>query len=376
VIILHDLTTGAERQLTYQQENIDDLKWTDGDRIIFSSNRSGNTNLWVISASGGEAAQLTKGAGPDIGLNIAASGNELVYLQQQRVGQIWTANLDGSSLRQVTFDDRDMWEPSFSPDKRRIVFVMNDPDPLANKADVYVMDRDGNNRRQLTNGLPNARFPLFSPDDRWVSFSQPATGHGQDTVNRVLIVDPDNPGPPKRVGEHFQLLWIDDDHILSTEASKSYLISLSKNETRRFFTDSTVVWNNFEGQKLVYFDRRFGSEGWWVVSIAPTSISTLMSQTAGVIMPELRGSPRLILRGANFLQAFTARPSSNGDILQVSSPGKVRVLSSRLGTVRELAATFPGLRNRGLDLSDDGKEVVFVTPRLSSRLVLLENIFK
>ncbi|HEY4643852.1 MAG TPA: protein kinase [Bacteroidota bacterium] len=377
VIILHNLETGEERPLTSGEENIDDVYWTAEGRMIFSSNRGGNTNLWAMPISGGEAVQVTKGAGPDIGLSVAASGNELVYLQQQRVGQIWTARIDGSNLRQLTFDDRDIWEPSFSPDKKRIAFVMNDPDPLARRSDLYVMDRDGNNRRKLTNGLPVARFPIWTPDGRSISYTQPGSGLRSDSVRATIyILDPENPGAPKQVGNYFQIAWIDAGHILSTDGVKSYLNAAATGECRRFFADSTVVWNILDERMLVYFDRRTGRTGWWIAPIHRSSISALMAQPGDVIMPELDGTPRRIIEGKDFFQNFAGRTTRNGDFPMRDAPDKVRIFSPRTGTSKVLAATFPGLRNRGLSLSEDGTEIVFVTPRLSSRLVLLENVFK
>ena len=44
--------------------------------------------------------------------------------------------------------------------------------------------------------------------------------------------------------------------------------------------------------------------------------------------------------------------------------------------IPDTPSQFPGLTNVSVELSPDGKEMVFVTPRLRSRLILLENIFK
>ena len=67
-------------------------------------------------------------------MSVSRSGKTLLYLQQQPVGYLWTANIDGSSLRQISFDEREIWEPGISPDKKLIAFVMRDPDPLKNNS--------------------------------------------------------------------------------------------------------------------------------------------------------------------------------------------------------------------------------------------------
>jgi Tol biopolymer transport system component len=378
VLIARNLETGAELQLTDGKENIDAMEWTKDNRIIFSSNRGGNTNLWAVPASGGDIVQVTKGAGPDIAVSVAGSGNDLVYLQQQRVGFLWTANIDGSSMRQISFDEREIWEPRFSPDSKRIAFVMSDPDPLREQCDIYIIDRDGNNRRKLTNGLPNARIPGWSPDGRWLSYVVFPSGAGIDTLRPVTyVVDPENPSAPRLAGDFVGHIWSDNDHIFSIDPRNSYILSVSTGATRRFMPDSMSVWYYDQGKTIGYYDWRQASAGWWVVNIDPTTPADLLKQPGEIVTPVFRGSPKQISSAPSFLGGrWTSRPASSGTFLQFESADKVRTISFSGGKELVLPARFVGLRNRSIEPSVDGKEVVFVAPRLSSRLVLLENVFK
>lgn len=377
VLITRELNSGAERQLTKGEENLDAMAWTKDDRIIFSSNRGGNTNLWAIPASGDEAVQVTKGGGPDISVSVAASGNELVYLQQQPVSHVWTAGIDGSSPRQISFDEREIFEPSFSPDKKRIAFVMTDPDPLTNKADVYVMDSDGNNRRKLTTGLTNPRIPTWSPDGRRITYFQLSPGSdGTPGINKTYMVDADNPGAPAFAGDYVGSRWIENAHLLTIDGRRSYITTISTATNRRFFHDSTVVWYFGEGRILGYYDWRHGLQGWWTVTIQPTTAAELLKQTGEVIMPVVLGSPRKISSGPDIFQRWTSRASTDGSILQFAGNESVRMISFTRGREELLPARFPGLRGRSIEISRDGKDVVFTTPRLSSRLILVENVFK
>ena len=376
-LLVRDLNSGLERQLTKGDENLDAMAWTNDDRIIFSSNRGGNTNLWVIPASGGEPVQVTKGGGPDLSVSVAASGNDLVYLQQQPVSHVWTAGIDGSSPRQISFDEREIFEPAFSPDKNRIAFVMTDPDPLTNKADVYVMDRDGNNRRKLTNGLTNPRVPKWSPDGRRIGYFHPPTGPDASTgIVKSYVVDADNPGAPTLIGDWRGNEWIDNDHFLTIGDRKSYITTISTATNRRFFHDSTEVWHFGGGRVLGYYDWRHGFQGWWAVTIQPTTVADLLKQTSDVIMPVVVGSPRKINSALDYFQRWTSRASADGTILRSAGNEMVRSISFTRGKEELLPARFPGLRGRSIEISRDGKEVVFTTPRLSSRLILVENVFK
>ena len=376
-LVIRELETGKERRLTDGNENIDAMAWTRDGKIIFSSNRGGNTNLWVVSANGGEASQVTKGGGPDLAVSIAASGNELVYLQQQLVGYMWIANVDGSELRQISQDEREIWEPAFSPDQKRIAFIMNDPDPLTEKSDIYVVDRDGNNRRRLTTGNPNIRIPAWSPDGRRITYTVPPTNLGSDTGKpKLFAVDADNPGAPRLVGQFSRTGYLDEDHVVTLDGSRSYISTLSSGETRRFFTDSASVWSLMDGKQLAYYDSRAATRGWWVVDIAPINAAELLRQPGDVVMPTMRGKPRKISSSPGYLARWTTSPSRTWDILQYAGNDQLRMISFSRGTDKLLPARFPGITSRSFDISDDGKEVVFVTPRLVSRLVQLENVFE
>lgn len=115
-----------ERQLTFDRKIIDEVEWTTQNDIIFLSTKSGNTNLWMMPAQGGEAVQITKGSGSDIGMAISSDMKKLLYLQQFWVGNIWSANSDGSESRQITFEDESLNWPEISYDGSKIVYVQGD----------------------------------------------------------------------------------------------------------------------------------------------------------------------------------------------------------------------------------------------------------
>ena len=79
-LIVRTLATGRERQLTHDRCGIDEVCWTRPNELVFSSNRGGHTNLWMISASGGRPVQVTKDLGPDIGMRLSADGQTLLCL--------------------------------------------------------------------------------------------------------------------------------------------------------------------------------------------------------------------------------------------------------------------------------------------------------
>lgn len=79
---------------------------------------------------------------------------------------IYTVDLDGTSLKRLTDAPGYDAEGSYSSDGKQIVFTSSrDGDP-----DLYIMDADGTNIRQITNKDGYDGGPFFSPDNKWVIF--------------------------------------------------------------------------------------------------------------------------------------------------------------------------------------------------------------
>jgi hypothetical protein len=208
-------------------------------------------------------------------------------------------------------------------------------------------------------------------------YSVPRTGQVSDTTRpKIFVVDAENPGAPKFVGYYFGLGWLDDDHILALDSRRSHIVTVSTATTRQFLSDSLSVWSFRNGTHLAYYDWHESKKGWWVVDIRPTTVADLANQEGEIIMPVFRGPPRKVSSSPNPLASWTSSPTLSGNILQYAGEDKVRLISFTGRKEELLSARFPGLRNRSIEMSRDGKEVVFVTPRLSSRLVLLEKVFK
>ena len=69
----------------------------------------------------------------------------------------------GGNQRNLSNNDSDEWDPSWSPDGKHILFIST--------ADIYVMDADGGNPKNLTNHRRQNEFsPSWSPDGERIVF--------------------------------------------------------------------------------------------------------------------------------------------------------------------------------------------------------------
>jgi Tol biopolymer transport system component len=219
-VITRELESGKERQLTFDRKNIDDVAWTKNGFIAYSSNRSGNTNLWIVPAEGGATQQLTKGSGPDIGMSASADGQSLLYLQQQQVGSMWVANLNSNSSKQLTFDDRQIESVALSPDGKKVAYTMGDIDPLKPGVEIYLQDRDGANRRQL-NAEPVGVYSLaWSPEGNRIAFSMVHLNEPIDST-KLYVINAEDPGEPRKLTSGIRAVWLDSKTLVATKAEQS-----------------------------------------------------------------------------------------------------------------------------------------------------------
>ena len=126
-----------------------------GGRIVFSSNRvsSFNAELFSVRASDGGGLRrltFTKGAdavlGDDGMPDFSPDGQRIVFTSNRdRQGEVYVMRPDGSGQRRVTRKPGDDFNPRFSPTGREIAFT-------ALHGTVYLVGADGKGLRRLTTG--------------------------------------------------------------------------------------------------------------------------------------------------------------------------------------------------------------------------------
>jgi len=357
-VIVRELTTGKERQLTFDQKRIDEVCWTRRDEIIFSSKKAGNFNLWMVPVTGGQALQITKGSGGETGMQISADRKKLLYLQRDRIGYLWIANSDGSGARQITFDERLIFGSSFSPDGRRLLFSMFDHS--VSNCQIYLMDRDGSNRQQLTLGSGRAAGAQWSPDGQWITYSYlPRLGPADSA--RVYLIAASNPSAPRLIGKGTDIWWVNPKTLIVSRQSKNWLLSIDGTPPQKFYEDSTQAYPILEEKYVLFKDFRKGGEGWWIVPVAGLNgLST--------------GPPRKILPENSFV---AIAPHGKFLLYYATNAGEVRKMSLPDGKEQPFPVQISDYQFlRGVGVSYDDKEIVYTEPRNRGKLVMIENPFK
>ena len=153
----------AERLLT--RGNSHDRQPTyspNGEAILFSSNRSGNLDLWEVSTRTGALRRITDDPANDWDPAYSPDGKNIVW-SSSRSGhlEIWMARADGGSPRQVSNDGQDAENPVFLRDGQSILYVSWNPAKLG----VWKVRADGGGARRF---LPGYTYAEVSPDGQYV----------------------------------------------------------------------------------------------------------------------------------------------------------------------------------------------------------------
>jgi len=361
-VVKHDLSTGKEIQLTSLEEKMTDLYWTKQNYILFSSTKHGAVNIWMVSANGGEPAQVTRGPGPDYFATMSADGNKLLYYQRQDISHLWVANLDGSGIHQVTSGEALRGWPSFSPDGSQIVFSMASAEPNLNpEAHLFIMERDGTNLRQLTAGNEFASSSRYSPDGTHVAYRCRGVQEPADS-NNLHVIDLKNPGVDKVLGKATSYwAWIDDRSLCTYWKGTTWVYYLDGQGPSRFFLDSTFALPRFGKKYVQFLDFRKATQGVWLVPFDEAQDPLAMKPR------KLLSSP--IPWGAS---------SDDGRFLcYLDGKDEIWKMILPQGTTVRLRNVFQGLRaSSTASLGLDGEQIVYSAYQRIGKYVLIEQPFR
>lgn len=162
-----------------------------GDRIVFTSSRDGDLELYTMAMDGSDVRRITHRLGYDGGAFFSPDGSKIVWrahypetpadqadylalladaLIRPTVLEIWIADADGSNARQVSRYGAGSFAPFFHPAGDRIVFSSNMDDPTGREFDLYMVGVDGTGLERITWTPGFDGFPMFSPDGRYLAF--------------------------------------------------------------------------------------------------------------------------------------------------------------------------------------------------------------
>ncbi len=121
-------------------------------RIVFESNRDGNSDIYIYDTSNGTITRLTNDPAADTQPALSPDRRWISFVSN-RAGnnEIFVMGIDGTAQTNVTNDPNDDQSPSWSPNSNAIAYQTN----REGNFEIYTMDRDGSNVLNVTN-FPSA----------------------------------------------------------------------------------------------------------------------------------------------------------------------------------------------------------------------------
>lgn len=161
-----------------------------GGLIAFENEANGDYNfeLWVMNADGSSQTKLTNSSGYDGSPSFSPDKKKMVFTSTRSgTAQIYIFDLDAlikgnatPPLIKLTNSGRNYY-PAWAPDNSKIAYAaLNN-----NVFELYTMNIDGSNITKLVD-LANSATPAWSPDSKKIAFVS-----GVDQNQEIYVVDAD-----------------------------------------------------------------------------------------------------------------------------------------------------------------------------------------
>lgn len=178
-----------------------------GDKIVFTSTRSGDLELYTMNIDGSDVKQVTDQLGYDGGAFFSPDGTKLIFrasrpktneevrqykdlfaqgLVMPTEMELFICNADGSDLKQLTFLGNANWSPFFHPSGEKILFSSNFEAEMGFPFNLYMIDIDGKNLKRITHGETFDAFPVFSNNGKYLAFSSNRNNGGTRDTNLFI----------------------------------------------------------------------------------------------------------------------------------------------------------------------------------------------
>jgi Tol biopolymer transport system component len=162
-------TWADAKQLTFDEANVEFVHVSpDGKRLLVSSDKSGNPDLWMLPADGGDMQQVTNDPTPDWRGDFSPDGQSIAfYSYRSGYRELWLMPVDGGPARQLTNDREDNYFSGWSADGREVALVSS----RGGKDQIWIQPVGGGRARLLVDHDGFDAHPSWSPDGKTIVFA-------------------------------------------------------------------------------------------------------------------------------------------------------------------------------------------------------------
>ncbi len=179
-----------------------------GDKILFTSVRSGDLELYLMNPDGSGLQQLTHEPGYDGGAFFSLDGGWIVWRASRPKGkvlqdyqallaqglirpgnlEIFIMNLAERQPIQLTHNGAANFAPYWHPGGKHVIFASNMENPKGRNFDLFLLEVDTRKVERVTNYPGFDSFPMFSHDGKKLVFASNRNGKVRGETN-IFIAD-------------------------------------------------------------------------------------------------------------------------------------------------------------------------------------------
>jgi serine/threonine protein kinase len=159
--------TGRSQLTDMDASNYYPVFTPDGNSLLFSSNRNGAFDLYLLSFEKKDLFQITNNIGNVISPDYSPDGRQIVFANRvdDKPTAIWVVNADGLNPRLLYAGTNTIVGVAWSPDGGKIAYAMSIGNPQ--EYEIFIMDSNGKNHVRISQGLKGIGGSVdWSPDSK------------------------------------------------------------------------------------------------------------------------------------------------------------------------------------------------------------------
>lgn len=184
------------------------LAWAD-EKIIFSSERDDNIDIFVINPDGTWEIQLTHNSSSNRYPAWSPDGEKIAFMSTRDGDkEIYIMNSDGTEQKRLTNNQGVNFEPTWAPYGTDIAFTSN---PNNNCCRIFIINLTATAERTLTEYLEFSEHPTWSPDGTKIAFTGRLEPNEAEYVNGIFVINSDGTGKPRLLSSHSEGYYSEPD---------------------------------------------------------------------------------------------------------------------------------------------------------------------